>query len=80
MIEFKFKVKTNLTTIYKHYRIPQDQSKMDNPEKLGTQDEEKQNTTQHNMYWTPQYAKYSVFLQMVNIAFYCYIKLSSNKV
>ena len=25
---------------------------MDNPEKLGTQDEEKQNTTQqHNMYW-----------------------------
>jgi hypothetical protein len=35
---------------------------MDNPEKLGTQDEEKQNTTQHNMYWTPQYAKYSVFL------------------
>ena len=22
MTEFKFKVKTNLTTIYKHYRIP----------------------------------------------------------
>ena len=44
MTEFKFKVKTNLTTIHK----PQDQSKMDNPEKLGTQDEEKQNKTQHN--------------------------------
>ena len=53
MTEFKLKVKTNLTTIYKHQKIPQDQSKIDNPEKLatqGTQDEEKQNknTTQHN--------------------------------
>ena len=32
---------------------------MDNPEKLttlGTQDEEQQNKTQHNMYWIPLYA------------------------
>ena len=48
MTEFKLKAKINLTTIYKHYRIPQDQSKMDNPEKLGTQDEEKHNIAQHN--------------------------------
>jgi len=35
---------------------------MDIPEKLatyGTQDEEKQNTTQHNMCWTPSYAKHT---------------------
>ena len=34
------------------------QSKMDNPEKLGaqgTQEEEKQSKTQHNMGWTPLY-------------------------
>ena len=40
-------------------RIPKEQSKNDNPEKLatwGTQDDEKQSKTQHNMYWTSLYA------------------------
>ena len=40
-------------------RIPKEQSQKDNLEKLatwGTQDDEKQIKTQHNMYWTPLYA------------------------
>ena len=43
----------------KHQRIPKAQSKKDDPEKLatqGTQDEEKQSKTQHNMCWTPPHA------------------------
>jgi ABC-type Fe3+-citrate transport system substrate-binding protein len=40
-------------------RIPEEQLKMENPEKLatqGTQEEEKQTKTQHNKCWTPLYA------------------------
>ena len=39
----------------KRQKIPKGQSEMDNPEKLatqGTQDDDKQNTTQYNMCWT----------------------------
>ena len=45
-----------LQIVNKRQRIPKGQSELDNPEKLvtyGTQDDEKQNTTQHNVYWTP---------------------------
>ena len=44
-------------------RIQKGQSKMDNPEKLatlGTQEEEKQTKTQHNMCWTPLCTKNNV--------------------
>jgi len=39
--------------------MPKVQSKMENPEKLttyGTQEEDKQNKTQHNICWIPLYA------------------------
>ena len=43
--------------VNKRQRIPMGQSKIDNPEKLATQDLEKQNRRkkQHNMCWTPIY-------------------------
>ena len=48
-----------LQIVNKRQRIPKRQSKLDNPEKLvtcGTQDDEKQNNAQYNMYWTPLFA------------------------
>ena len=44
--------------LYKRQRTPKGHSKIDNTEKLttySTQDQEKQNKTQHNMCWTPLY-------------------------
>ena len=56
---YSIKSSTVVNQRNKFSRKSKEQSKKDNPEKLatqGTHDEEKQNTTQHNMCWTPQYA------------------------
>ena len=45
----------NTCILNKRQRIPNGQSKMNNPEKLATQGTKDGKKTQHNMSWTPLY-------------------------